>query len=224
MRHLIQFHSYDRELLPMDTWENYPRRIYCRQPPLQDEISSRVFLIAGIGSPQRYYLWTSFVIDEVQITAPGIFSASGKGWDLNPPQRLQGKDFNRFRESCADFVAVRRVDDLPFTKRLKSLADEFHREKFTKNTLAFCTELMELIPEDQDATRLRAFVHEQLGDFKSAIQDLERAAACLARADDQEFADDTLEWADEIRSRIPIEVQQPKGPATVKFRRQKRPV
>ena len=224
MRHLVQFHDYEQDFLPTETWEPYDRSIFCHQPPIQKEIGSRVFLIAGVGQPQQCFLWTSFVIEKVEQTSPDIFSATGAGWDLNPPQRLEGPDFTQFRASCLDFVAVRRIDGMPFLETLVSLADQFNRDKFDDQTLQFCDDLVALVPRDANAYDLRSTVRKNRGDLAGAIRDLEKAAACYTEPYEEEFADGRLEWANRIRATIPIDAVPPKAEKpTRKTSRKRRP-
>ena len=222
MRHLVQFHDYEQDFLPTETWEPFDRWIFSRQPPIQNEIGSRVFLIAGVGQQQQCFLWTSFIIDKVEESGPDVFRASGKGWDLNPPQRLAGEEFAQFRESCLDFVVVRRIDDMPFLKTLVSLADQFHRDKFDDQSLAFCDDLVTLIPRDANAYDLRSTVRQNRGDLAGAIRDLERAAACYTEPYEEEFAEDRLELANRIRAGIPIEAAPTKVKKTTRKTSRKR--
>ena len=202
----------------------YDRWIFCRQPPIQDEIGSRVFLIAGVGQPQQCFLWTSFIVKTVEQTSPEVFTATGAGWDLNPPQRLEGPDFAQFRESCLDLVAVRRIDDMPFLRTLVSLADQFNRDKFDDQTLKFCDDLVALVPRDANAYDLRSTARKNRGDLAGAIRDLEKAAACYTDPDDAEFADGRLESANRIRAGIPIEAtpMKPKKPTRKTSRKRRR--
>ena len=211
MRHLVQFHDYEQDFLPTETWGPYDRWIFSRQPPIQNEIGSRVFLIAGVGQPQQCFLWTSFIIDTVGESGHDVFKASGKGWDLNPPQRLDGEEFAQFRESCLDFVVVRRIDAMPYLKTLVSLADRFRRDKFDDQTLKFCDDLVALIPRDANAYELRSTARKNRGDLAGAIRDLEKAATCFTEPYEEEFADCNLELANRIRATIPIDAVPPKA-------------
>lgn len=89
----------------------------------------QVFLIVGIGKPKRYYLWETFVINEVQrVEPPGAksyFEARGPGWQLMQPQLLNGPVFNDFRRFCANFIGFRRIDSHPFASELHRLAQTF---------------------------------------------------------------------------------------------------
>ena len=92
----------------------------------------------------------------------GEFIASGPGWTLMPPQRLQGPEFERFMASCANFVGFRSIDSLPYLDTLRQLANRYHLADVNKDCERFCTELLGLIPDDGDAYYLRGFVRQRL--------------------------------------------------------------
>lgn len=85
--------------------------------------SGRVMLIAGLGQPRRYFLWSTFTIDRVQQNPDGHLILEGPGWQLAPPQQLTGAEFLRFKASCANFIGFRQITELPYTKRLVQLAE-----------------------------------------------------------------------------------------------------
>jgi hypothetical protein len=86
--------------------------------------NGRVFLIAGIGRPKRYFLWETFEIDTVEEDKDGLFIATGVGWQLAPPVELSGKSFSNFRAECANFIGFRSITELPYTSTLNRLAEE----------------------------------------------------------------------------------------------------
>jgi hypothetical protein len=87
--------------------------------------SGRVILIAGLGKPRQYYLWSTFTIDRFQQKPDGQMVLEGPGWQLAPPQQLIGADFNRFKASCANFIGFRQITELPFTRKLVQLAERY---------------------------------------------------------------------------------------------------
>jgi hypothetical protein len=86
----------------------------------------RVFLIAGIGRPRRYFLWETFVIDTVKASRDRVLTCSGDGWQLSPPVELGGARFNKFKSACANFVGFRNITNLPFARTLHRFAER-HR-------------------------------------------------------------------------------------------------
>src|SRR5262245_55338100 len=98
----VQYHNVELKGLPLSDPPFRETRlcIHTRRPHVQ-EAEGRVFLIAGVGTPRRYFLWESFEVVEVQQKTDGEFEASGTGWQLAPPQALKGKAFEAFRSACA---------------------------------------------------------------------------------------------------------------------------
>jgi hypothetical protein len=159
----LQYHNYERlGRLPMPVEEGDYRlfgdgrgQTLTTQEFVEKHLGSTVFLIVGIGKdPRRYYLWACFVIDKV--TREGeIFTASGPGYMLNPPQLLVGEHFDEFKEQCAGFVTFSDISGLRFTKTLRQLAALFHRPNETdEKTRQFCKDLFRLLPDDSDAQDL----------------------------------------------------------------------
>jgi hypothetical protein len=171
----MQYHNYEKMgRLPLPDSEQYDPfvddrpSIFTSQKFVERHVGSNVFLIMGIGkNPRRYYLWDSFVIDSTEPEGEN-FIAEGPGYILNPPQRLEGADFDEFKEQCARFVTFKDISHLPYMATLRRLADEFHRPNvIDEKTRAFCDEIRELIPDDPDAEYLQAYVNELLGDESS---------------------------------------------------------
>ena len=122
----IQYQNYDKEgLFLCDDRDGLG--IHTRIKHVQKAIGGRVFLIFGVGNPRRFYLWNSFTVQEVEPIVDGegkaAFQANGPGFFLQPPVRLGGQDFDDFKRECANFVGFRRVDDLPYSETLATLAD-----------------------------------------------------------------------------------------------------
>ena len=58
----IQYHNYDLEGLPAG--DSYG--IHTGLKHVLNATDGQVFLILGIGTPRRYYLWYTFVIEQVE--------------------------------------------------------------------------------------------------------------------------------------------------------------
>jgi len=122
----IQYHNSDKEgLFLCDARGGLG--IHTRAKHVQKAIGGRVFLIFGVGNPRRFYLWNSFTVQDVEPIVDGegkpAFQATGPGYFLQPPVRLDGPEFDDFKSECANFVGFRRVDDLPYSKTLVKLAN-----------------------------------------------------------------------------------------------------
>lgn len=157
MSSYIQYHNYDKEGLYLGAT---PGRcgIHTKMPHVQDAEGGRVFVIFGIGTPRQYFLWESFVVDEIKEFTENdssiTFRATGPGWYLSPPQRLEGPEFDAFKKSCANFVGFRKVDELPFATTLRRLADQRRTPTSAATVQAFVRELKQLLPNDADRKRL----------------------------------------------------------------------
>src|SRR5687767_4307542 len=88
----VQYHNVANEgLLLSDPPISATRlAIHTRRPNVRGA-DGRVFLIAGVGRPRRYFLWETFEIEAVTVNGDGKFVASGTGWELAPPVELSGK-------------------------------------------------------------------------------------------------------------------------------------
>ncbi len=120
----LQYHNADKEGLRSLFSNDGHFAIYTRLPHVQ-KARGTVFLIVGVGKPKRYFLWETFEIKQVEAHSNGAFVAEGPGWRLCPPQQLEGADFDAFRNSCANFVGFRRIDDLKYSTTLKTLAERY---------------------------------------------------------------------------------------------------
>lgn len=134
--------------------------IYTRHSQVQDA-QGRVFLIAGIGRPRQYFLWKTFLIDEVVRRRNGQYLASGEGWQLATPQRLRGRAFESFRKACANFVGFREVTDLPFSTTLDRLAKKYRPPGRTGSNIEFLEALYWLFDEHdrERQTIVKALAH-----------------------------------------------------------------
>jgi hypothetical protein len=177
MNFYIQYHNYEKMAgFPNDPDAFLARRggIYTRVATVEQSKGGTVFLIVGIGKPRRYYLWETFTVEDVEEEA-GNFQASGPGWMLMPPQRLQGPDFEVFRAACANFVCFRSIDGLPYLADLQQLADRYHLTEVNQDCEGFCTELIGLLPDDGDGYYYRGFVRHRLGNRDGAREDFRKA-------------------------------------------------
>jgi len=158
-----QYHNYERlGRFPIPVEEGDNRlfgngrvRTLTIQAFIERHIRSTVFLIVGIGKdPRRYYLWDSFIIEDV--TRDGeIYTASGPGHMLNPPQLLAGEHFDEFKEEFAGFAKFLDASRLQFTKTLQKVAALFHRPNaIDEKTRQFCKDVVRLLPYDSDAQDL----------------------------------------------------------------------
>lgn len=70
------------------------------RPGILNAVGDTVFLIVGIGkNPKQYYLWSRFVIEEVNIDEEGefLYNGFGYGWILSSPKYLNSSLFNEFK-------------------------------------------------------------------------------------------------------------------------------
>jgi tetratricopeptide (TPR) repeat protein len=148
--------------------------VFTKLAAVRESKGSTVFVIAGLGKPKRYYLWEAFTVEEV--THDGEqYTATGPGWILYPPQRLEGKAFDNFKAACAHFIGFRAVDELPYGKTLRNLADKFHLPDVNAACEAFCDELIKLEPKNGDSYYYRAGVRQKLGKADAAREDYKKA-------------------------------------------------
>jgi len=149
----VQYHNVAKEGLPLSDPPFSATRlgIYTRRPNVKNA-DGRVFLVAGIGRPRRFFLWQAFEVEEVMAKAGGRFEAFGTGWQLAPPQELTGKPFEAFKSACANFVGFRCVNDLPFARTLNRLAEENRPPGGPSRIVNFLKALDGLL-EDEDPAR-----------------------------------------------------------------------
>jgi hypothetical protein len=148
-----------------------------RNPLISGSVGAMCFLILGIGKPRRYYLWNCFRIERITPAddTPGRLVATGAGWMLNPPQRLEGNDFDALRQACANFMTFRNISDHPYTRPLMDLANQFRRPITDSQTLDFCNDLVQFAPGYPDVYKLRGICMMDLGDDAQAIEDFQFA-------------------------------------------------
>lgn len=135
--------------------------IVTRKPVVRAAVGGTVLVVVCVGTPKRYYLWERFVIDEVRLDGE-VYCASGDGWMLGPPARLEGPAFRDFQRACANFVGFRSIDDLEYTRTLLDLSERCHQTAVTDEHERFCTELLAALPASGDVYFARAWVRHQL--------------------------------------------------------------
>lgn len=148
--------------------------VFTKLPSVKEAKGATVFVITGLGKPKIYYLWESFTIEDVTWDGEQ-YTLSGPGWVLLPPQPLKGKAFETFKAACANFVRFRRIDDLPYHKTLRQIADQYHLPDATPDCEAFCDELIRQLPKYGDAYYYRATVRRRLNKEEAAREDFRKA-------------------------------------------------
>jgi hypothetical protein len=164
MNHYLQYHNVANEglLLSDPPFSASRLAIHTRRPNVQ-EADGRIFLIAGIGRPRRFFLWQTFEIEQVTSNGDGQFEATGTGWELAPPVELTGKPFDDFKAACANFVGFRSINDLPFTRTLNKLAEENRPPGDSGEIVNFLNSLDGLLTVDNPE---RAAVRAALGHYQ----------------------------------------------------------
>jgi hypothetical protein len=148
--------------------------VYSKLAAVQQAQGGTVYVISGFGKPKKYVLWEAFTIEEIS-KQDDQFVVSGPGRVLLPPAELSGKDFEKFKSSCANFIGFRKIDDQKYTETLKKLADENTKAKLTPACEAFCAELIAAFPKMGDAYYYRGHVRQHLGKAAEAKSDFEQA-------------------------------------------------
>jgi hypothetical protein len=140
----IQYHNYENlGYLPIETildessqvseekYEDFLASVSTKKRSVLGAKGDTVFLIVGIGqTPKQYYLWYSFVIEEVQITEEDgdyLYDAFGAdGWLLSPPQILNSSFFDEFRKYCGNFgLGFTAINNSPYLETLKLLSETY---------------------------------------------------------------------------------------------------
>ena len=177
MPSFIQYHNAEKMgWVPLDglPFLRTSLLVYTSRPSVRQSVGGMVYLIVGVGRPRRFYLWECFRVEEVRLDE-GRYFAEGTGWQLVPPQRLSGQEFNAFRLGCASFIGFRKIDALPYLTTLEELARRFRRTCFDAEVVRFCDELVGLLPSSGDARFARGFVHQRMGANALALTDCDEA-------------------------------------------------
>ena len=107
MRHFVQYHHPDRDDHPCELSGEF--LIYTNKPypMLAGLLGNTVWLIAGEGTPRRYSLAYTFVVDEIGAAADPVFRWYARGSEgrlFEPPPRLDGDPwFGQFLRRNANF-------------------------------------------------------------------------------------------------------------------------
>jgi hypothetical protein len=148
--------------------------VYSKLAAVQQAKGGTVYVISAFGKPKKYVLWESFTIEEIT-TQDDQFVVSGPGRVLLPPAELSGKDFEKFKSACANFIGFRKIDDQKYTTTLKQLADASAKAKLSPACAKFCDELVAAFPKMGDAYYYRGHTHQHLGKPTEAKADYEQA-------------------------------------------------
>jgi hypothetical protein len=148
--------------------------VFTKLPSVKDAKGASVYVIAGLGKPKSYYLWETFTIDDIQFDGEQ-YTVTGPGWVLSPPPLLSGKEFEKFKAACANFISFRAIDDLPYHKKLREMADKFHLPAVNAACEDFCGELIKQLPKNGDAYYYRGTVRGALGKADAAKEDFTKA-------------------------------------------------
>jgi hypothetical protein len=189
MRHFIQFHNTDKlGWVPLDERPFLQTRlaIATRRALAHQAVGGTVFLIARLPRPRCYYLWECFQVEAVEPEGNDL-CVHGSGWQLVPPQPLEGPAFEEFRRACAYFIGFQCIDALPYCATLVELAQRYHLPEVNDEAERFCSLLIEALPESADVYFFRGFVRQRLGRRAGALADLDEA---LRRG--SEFRDEAL--------------------------------
>ena len=177
MSSFIQYHNAEKMgWVPLDglPFLRTSLLIYTGRPAVRKAVGSMVYLIVGLGRPRRFYLWECFRVEEVR-EEEGRFFAEGTGWQLAPPQRLMGQEFDAFRLSCASFIGFQNIDASPYLPTLEALAGRYHRTTFDNEVVRFCDDLVAVMPSSGDIRFARGFVHRRMGNDALALADCAEA-------------------------------------------------
>src|SRR5262249_27692283 len=148
--------------------------VYSKLAAVQQAKGGTVYVISAFGKPKKYVLWEAFTIEEIT-KQDDQFVVSGPGKVLLPPPELKGKDFEKFKSACANFIGFRKIDDQKYTDTLKQLADANAKAKLSPACEKFCDELVAAFPKMGDAYFYRAHVRQHLNNASGAKTDYEQA-------------------------------------------------
>lgn len=147
--------------------------VYSKVATVQQSKGGTVYVISAFGKPRKYVLWETFTVEDVS-KQDDQFVVSGPGRVLLPPAELSGKEFEKFKSACANFVSFRKIDDQKYAETLKELADANAKAKLSPACVAFCDELVKAFPKMGDAYYYRGHAKHHLGDA-TAKADFEQA-------------------------------------------------
>jgi hypothetical protein len=148
--------------------------VFTKLATVQQAKGGTVYVVSGFGKPKKYVLWEAFTIEDVT-RQDDQFVGSGPGRVLLPPAVLEGKEFDKFKAACANFVSFRKIDDQPYKDTLRRLAEANRKAGLTPACEAFCDELVKAFPKMGDAYYYRAHVRQRLGNAAGAKEDYGKA-------------------------------------------------
>jgi hypothetical protein len=148
--------------------------VYSKLAAVQQAKGGTVYVISAFGKPKKYVLWEAFAIEEIT-KQDDQFVVSGPGKVLLPPAELSGKDFEKFKSACANFIGFRKIDDQKYTDTLKQLATDNAKAKLSPACEKFCDELIAAFPKMGDAYYYRGHTRHHLGNATGAKTDFEQA-------------------------------------------------
>lgn len=130
----------------------------------KDYMHSTCFMFMVIGGTPKLklhnFLWTSFNVQSVLTQSRG--KVAGKGWMLNPPQILEGTEFDELFGSTVRrmFKPINTESDV--ARRLDDLSRRYHRPNvFDAESISFGTKLLQLIPEEPEVMKYVRYVTRQ---------------------------------------------------------------
>jgi hypothetical protein len=148
--------------------------VYSKLAAVQQAKGGTVYVISAFGKPKKYVLWEAFTIEDIT-KQDDQFVVSGPGKVLLPPAELSGKEFEKFKSACANFIGFRRIDDQKYTDTLKQLANANAKAKLSAACETFCGELIKAFPKMGDAYYYRGHVRHHLSDAAGAKTDFDQA-------------------------------------------------
>ena len=110
--------------------------VYSKLAAVQQARGGTVYVISAFGKPKKYVLWEAFTIEDIT-KQDDQFVVSGPGKVLLPPAELSGKEFEKFKSACANFIGFRKIDDQSYTETLKQFADANAKAKLDEADLAW---------------------------------------------------------------------------------------
>ncbi len=92
-----------------------------------ESIENEVFLIAGLGRPKKYFLWSKINPAQVFITEDGYYEVEGP--TLYPPKPIRVDtipEFDKFLKFCGNFgIGFQNITNHSFTNTLNTLLNAF---------------------------------------------------------------------------------------------------
>jgi len=148
----------------------------------KDYMHSTCFMFMVIGGTPTLklhnFLWTSFNVQSVLTQSRG--KVAGKGWMLNPPQFLEGSEFDELFGSTVrrTFKPINTESDV--AKQLDDLSRRYHRPNvFDDESIEFGTRLLQLIPEEPEVMKYVRYVTRQAVATATSFDSVDRSRKLL---------------------------------------------